>query len=41
MRWIVEHGHVGIVTEVSLLLSHLVYSCKGHLEAALHMMAYF
>jgi hypothetical protein len=40
MRWIVELGSVDIVTENSLLLSHLAYPCMGHLETALHVMAY-
>jgi hypothetical protein len=40
MRWIAELGHIDIVTEVSLLSSHLAYLCKGHLETALHIMSY-
>jgi hypothetical protein len=40
MRWMVELGHIDIATEVSLLSSHLVYPCKGHLETALHIMSY-
>jgi hypothetical protein len=39
MRWMVELGPIDIATKVSLLLSHLAYPCKGHLETALHMMA--
>jgi hypothetical protein len=39
MRWMVELGCIDIATEVSLLSSHLVYPCKGHLETALHMMS--
>jgi hypothetical protein len=33
-------GCIDVATEVSLLSSHLAYPCKGHLETALHMMAY-
>jgi hypothetical protein len=40
MMRMVELGCVDILTEVYLLLSHLAYTCKGHLETALHMMAY-
>jgi hypothetical protein len=40
MRWMVEIGRVDIATEVSLLSSHLAYPREGHLEAALHVMAY-
>jgi hypothetical protein len=40
MRWMVELGHIDIVTEVSLLSSHLAYPCKGHLETAFHIVSY-
>jgi hypothetical protein len=40
MRWMVELGRIDIVTEASLLSSHLAYPCEGHLETALHMMSY-
>jgi hypothetical protein len=40
MRWMVEIGRIDIATEVSLLSSHLAYPREGHLEAALHVMAY-
>jgi hypothetical protein len=36
----VELGRIDIATEVSLLSSHLVYPCRGHLETALHIMSY-
>jgi hypothetical protein len=36
----VELGRIDIVTEVSLLSSHLMYPHEGHLETALHMMSY-
>jgi hypothetical protein len=40
MRWMVELGRIDIATEVSLLSSHLVCLCEGHLETALHIMSY-
>ena len=40
LRWIVELGRVDIATEVSLLSSYLAYPREGHLEAAVHVMAY-
>ena len=40
MRWMVEIGRIDIAIEVSLLLSHLAYPKQGHLEEALHVMAY-
>jgi hypothetical protein len=40
MRWMVELGCIDIVTEVSLLSSHLAYLREGHLETALHIMSY-
>jgi hypothetical protein len=36
----VELGCIDIATDVSLLLYHLAYPCKGHLETALHVMTY-
>jgi hypothetical protein len=36
----VELGRIDMATEVSLLSSHLAYSCKGLLETALHIMSY-
>jgi len=39
-RWMVELGRVDIVTEISLLSSHLAYPREGHLDAALHVMGY-
>jgi hypothetical protein len=36
----VELGHIDIMTEVSLLSSHLAYPCEVHLETALHIMSY-
>ncbi len=40
MRWMVELGRIDIATEVSLLISHLAYPCKGHFETAPYMMSY-
>lgn len=40
LRWMVEIGRIDIATEVSLLSSHLAYPREGHLEEALHVMAY-
>ena len=40
MRWMVELGRLDIATEVSMLASHLCLPREGHLEAAIHMMAY-
>ena len=40
MLWMVEIGRIDISTEVSLILSHLAFPREGHLEAALHVMAY-
>ena len=40
MRWMIEIGRIGIATEVSMLSSHLTYPREGHMEAALHVMAY-
>jgi hypothetical protein len=40
MRWMVELGRVDIITEISMLASHLALPRVGHMEAALHVMAY-
>ncbi len=40
MRWMVELGCIDIVTEVSLLSSHLAFPREGHLERTLHIMSY-
>ncbi len=40
MRWMVEVGHIDIVTEVSMLSFYLACPCEGHLENALHVMGY-
>ena len=38
MSWMVKIGRIDIVTEVSLLSSHLAYPRVGHIEAALCLM---
>ena len=40
LRWCVEIGRIDIITEVSLLSSHLALPRKGHLEAVFHCFAY-
>ena len=40
LRWMVELGRIDIITEVSLLASHLALPRKGHLEAVFHIYAY-
>jgi len=40
LRWMVELGRIDIITEVSLLSSHLALPREGHLEALLHVFAY-
>ena len=40
LRWCVELGRVDIITEVSMLASHLAMPRDGHLEASLHIFAY-
>ena len=40
LRWIVELGRVDIITEVSLLASHLALPRKGHLDTVIRIFAY-
>ena len=40
LRWMVELGRVDMITEVSLLSSHLALPREGHLEALFHIYAY-
>ena len=40
LHWIVELGHVDIITEVLLLASQMVMARKGHLDAELHVVAH-
>ncbi len=37
LRWMVELGRVDIITEVSVLASHLALPREGHLEAVFHL----
>jgi hypothetical protein len=36
----VELGRIDIINEVSMLPTHLFFSCEGHLEAVFHVFAY-
>jgi hypothetical protein len=40
MRWCVELGRIDIITEVSMLSTHLCLPYEGHLEAFFHVFAY-
>jgi hypothetical protein len=40
LRWCVELGRIDIITEVSMLSTHLCFQCEGHLEAVFHVFAY-
>jgi hypothetical protein len=40
LRWCVELGRIGIITEVSMLSTNLYLSREGHLDAVLHVFAY-
>jgi hypothetical protein len=40
MRWCVELGCIDIITEVSMLSTHLCLPCEGHLKAFFHVLAY-
>ena len=40
LRWMVELGRIDIITEVSLLASHLALPRDGHLDAVLHIFGY-
>jgi hypothetical protein len=40
LRWCVELGRIGIITEVSMLSTYLYLPHKGHLDAVLHVFAY-
>jgi hypothetical protein len=40
LRWMVELGRVDIITEVSVLASHLALPREGHMEAVFHIFAY-
>ena len=40
LHWIMELGRVDLVTEVSLLASQMAMPRRGHLDAALHVVAH-
>ncbi|CAJ1940987.1 unnamed protein product [Cylindrotheca closterium] len=40
LRWMVELGRIDIITEVSMLASHLALPRRGHLKSIFHMFAY-
>ena len=40
LQWMVEIGRVDILTEVSLMLSHMAMPREGHLDAVLHIFGY-
>jgi hypothetical protein len=40
LRWCVELGRIDIITEVSMLSTHLCLPHEGHLEAVFHAFAY-
>lgn len=40
LRWICELGRIDIITEISLLASHLALPREGHLEAVYHIYAH-
>ncbi len=40
LRWMVEIGRVDIITEVSLMSSHMAMPREGHLDAVLHIFGY-
>ena len=40
LRWMIELGRIDIITEVSLLSSHVALTREGHLEAAVHIIVH-
>jgi hypothetical protein len=40
LRWTVEIGQVNVITEVSMMLSHMAMPQEGHLEAVLYIFAF-
>ena len=40
LRWMVELGRIDIITETSMLASHIALPREGHLDALLHIFAY-
>ena len=41
LRWMVEIGRVDIITELSMMASHIAMPREGHLEAVLKVLALF
>ena len=40
LRWLCELGRIDIITEVSMLVSHLALPREGHLKAVYHIFSY-
>ena len=40
LRWMIKLVRIKIIIEVSLLLSHVALPREGHLDAAIHVIAY-
>ena len=40
LRWMIKLGRINIITKASSLSSHVALPREGHLEAAVHVMAY-
>ena len=40
LRWMIKLGRINIITEISLLSSHVALPREGHLEAAIHVMTH-
>ena len=40
LRWMVKIGKVDIITEVSLMASHMAMPREGHLDAVLHIFGF-
>ena len=40
LRWMIMLGRIQVITEVLLLLSCIALPREGHLDAAVHVMAY-
>jgi hypothetical protein len=40
LRWCVELGRIGIITEASMMSTYICLLREGHLEAVFHVVAY-
>ena len=40
IRWMVEIGRVDIITEVSVMASHMAIPREGHVEVVFHVFAF-